>query len=93
MYPSALIAGLQMPWWGDGGHMMGMYWVWWLFWLPVLVGLIWALTRMYRERGDGRGSGDASAEERLRRRFAEGEIDEEEFRRRLDVLREADHRG
>ena len=80
MSPSIIIASSQMPWWDDGGHMMGMHWIWWLVWVPILLMLVWALARVYggRERPSAWGA-EASAEERLRRCFAEGEMNEEEF--------------
>ena len=48
------------------------------FWLLV----IWGGVTLYRSLSGGRG-----AEETLRRRFARGEIDEEEYQRRLEALR------
>lgn len=86
---NAMMAMAQMPMWQDGGHVMGLHWGWWTFWIVLLVFLVWAVARGFggggRERVD-RGSA-VSAEERLRRRFAEGEIDEEEYNRRLETLR------
>jgi putative membrane protein len=50
----------------------------------ILLGLIiWLVARAISHRS---GSGE-SAEELLRRRFAAGEIDEEEFNKRSEVLR------
>jgi putative membrane protein len=83
-----------MMWW-DGG------WAWWgwlvttavmlLFW-----GLVaWAVVMLVRYLGDReRGIGDQhtgtnSAEAILAERFACGEIDSAEYRRRLDDLRQA----
>lgn len=64
---------------------------WWmmgiglLFWLVVLGLAAWLLVRATaRERAEPRGEG---AEEILRRRFAAGEIDADEYERRLGVLR------
>ncbi len=73
-----------MPW---GWH----YGDWWmmgigmLVWL-VLLGLgVWLLVRATgRERTEPRGE---AAEETLRRRFAAGEIDADEYERRLEILR------
>lgn len=45
--------------------------------------MIWLVVRATSQRG---GSGE-SAEELLRRRFAAGEIDEEEYGKRLETLR------
>jgi putative membrane protein len=59
-----------------------------LFGLVLTVGfwglLIWGGVALYRTLAGSRG-----AEETLTRRFARGEIDEDEYHRRLDVLRGA----
>lgn len=55
--------------------------LWWLLIVAVAVLGGWALTRA------GRRGGEVSAEELLRRRYAAGEIDETEYRRRLETLR------
>jgi len=86
----AMASVVQMPMWGQGGHVMGMHWGWWTLWIVVLVLLVWGLVRAFG--GDGRyrrdvAATDVSAEETLRRRLAEGEIDEEEYERRLETLR------
>lgn len=84
----ALIA--QMPG-HDGGHFMGTHWLWWSVWILVFALLIWGLVRLLGDRTAAPRDGverDEMAEEALRRRFAEGEIDEEEYNRRLSVLRE-----
>ena len=61
-----------------------------LLWVLLLVLGVILLVRLLNRSGASQppqwGSGD-SAEDVLRRRFATGEIDEEEYRRRLDVLR------
>lgn len=70
------------PW--HDGHAHG----WWpvfpigfgLFWLLVLGGGFYLLSRRIRQGGD-------SAEKVLAERYARGEIDEEEYRERLGVLR------
>lgn len=77
--------------------MMGGYgWLWilvpLLFWGGLLVLVTWAVVRIFPGRSGGGGSGgsgapEASAEEILRRRFASGEIDAEEYERSLKVLR------
>lgn len=62
--------------------MMGLGAVVWLF----LLGLaVWLILRAAGSHGaDSRGE---SAEEVVRRRFAAGEIDADEYERRLEVLR------
>ncbi|HLE59860.1 MAG TPA: SHOCT domain-containing protein [Candidatus Limnocylindria bacterium] len=51
--------------------------------LIVIVLVVWLVVRALPRRD---GGGD-SAEEVLRRRFASGEIDADEYQRRLEVLR------
>ncbi len=65
---------------GWGGHVW-----WWILW-PVVLGVLgwlaWTALRGTRGFHDGE-----SPEEILRRRFADGEIDEPEYRERLSTLR------
>lgn len=73
-----------MPWgWHSGDWwMMG---IGLLFWLVLLGLAVWLVVRATgRERAEPRGE---AAGEILRRRFAAGEIDAEEYERRLDLLR------
>lgn len=73
-----------MPWGWHAGErwMMG---IGLLFWLVLLGLAVWLVGRATgRERAEPRGE---AAEEILRRRFASGEIDAEEYERRLEVLR------
>lgn len=77
-----------MHWgWDAGGWLMvgiGM-----LFWLLVLVAVVWIVVRTItvadRRQADGRSERD-EALDLLRRRFANGEIDAEEFEQRLTLL-------
>lgn len=56
-----------------------------LFWLVLLGLAVWVIVRATRSgRPEPRGE---AAEEILRRRFAAGEIDAEEYERRLEVVR------
>jgi putative membrane protein len=79
---------MTMHWgWDAGGWLMmgiGM-----LFWLLVLVAVVWIVVRMItvadRRQADGRSERD-EALDLLRRRFANGEIDAEEFEQRLALL-------
>ena len=77
--------------WHDGGLFIGMHWLWWLFWIGTIALLLWAVWRSVSEdRSVHRRSRDReSAEEALRERFAEGEIDEEELRHRMEILRQS----
>lgn len=62
---------------------------WWpmainlLFWVVIIGLLVWLVARAVSHRP----SAGESAEELLRRRFAAGEIDAEEFAKRSEVLR------
>ncbi len=60
----------------------------WILW--VLLGLLvfWLLRSVFR--GDSGKTGTDTPLLELQRRFARGEIDEEEFRRRRRLLRESD---
>ena len=64
---------------------MGMMAIWWLLGLAVLVVIIWGVVRVAGSPGMGRG--DDSPEAILRRRYARGEVDREEYERRLTDLR------
>ncbi|WP_405719516.1 SHOCT domain-containing protein [Streptomyces sp. NBC_00046] len=86
--------------WYDGGW----GWSGWLFmtmimvvfWSLLIVGIVaftHYLTNTHRGRQSGSSSGEAAwgsrrAEDLLAERFARGEIDEEEYKRRLTLLRE-----
>ncbi|HJT04716.1 MAG TPA: SHOCT domain-containing protein [Pseudonocardiaceae bacterium] len=56
-----------------------------LFWVLIIVGVI-ALFR-YLSRGDRPTISRSTPEQVLAERFARGEIDEQEYRQRLDTLR------
>jgi putative membrane protein len=59
-----------------------------LFWVAVIVGVIWLVRGLLRER-EGRNPDDDGPGNALRvldRRFAEGEIDIDEYRERRSVL-------
>ncbi len=71
-------------WPGYGDH-IGMMAIWWLFGLAVLGVLIWAVIRVAGSPGIGRG--EESPEAILKRRYARGEVDREEYERRLTDLR------
>ena len=61
----------------------------WTLILVVLILVVWAIAagRWPGRSEDGGGSGEDRAESVLRERYARGEIDEEEYRRKLDDLR------
>jgi putative membrane protein len=69
---------------GSWGHM----WTMGLFWIVMLVAAVALIVWLVRAGSGGGGTGQRpSAEELLRERYARGEIDDEEYRKRLDELR------
>ena len=63
-------------WWPMG---IGM-----VIWIVIIAVAVWLVVRAI---GHGRAGSAESAEDLLRRRFAAGEIAEEEYTKRLEVLR------
>ncbi len=59
----------------------------WLFWILLIVVIVWAVRGLGGgPSGPQRGRPDRTPLEILEERFARGEIDEEEFRRRKRLL-------
>jgi putative membrane protein len=97
-FAPAMGYGGMMGWWGPGGMMEGGLGAWafvrmlvpFLFGAGLLVLLVWAVLRLVSPGpGDaGREAPEESAEEILRRRFARGEIDAEEYEERRRLLEE-----
>ena len=78
------------PWCGN--HMGWGGWTMMIGWTLILVVLVLGVWAVVDGRWPGRGrgtsrTGEDRAESVLRERFARGEIDEEEYRRKLDELR------
>ena len=71
-------------WPGFGEH-MGWMWLWWLVGLGALLLFVWAVARTAGSSGS-RGS-EESPEAVLKRRYARGEMDDQEYERRLGNLR------
>jgi putative membrane protein len=72
---------------GFGGFGMGFGII---LWLAVIALVVWAVVRFFPNQDrESRGGGSAGepSEETLRRRFAKGEIDAEQYERSLDVLK------
>lgn len=73
-------------WWWHGG------WNWWdWLWMSAVMvafwgGLIWLVVTLVRGERTG-GTDRANPEDVLAERFARGEINEDDYRQRLDVLR------
>lgn len=90
-----MISMLSATWqtttsWHDGGMFMGMHWIWWSLGLLTVGVLLWAFWRAFVDRSEThrRAERRGAAEEALRENLAVGEIDEEEFARRMRILRE-----
>lgn len=77
--------------WHRQGLYMGTHWAWWLFWIALVLVLAWAFWRLFDERREARLGARrlVLAEEILRRRFAAGEIDEEELLESMRALHTA----
>ncbi len=68
---------------GWGGWWM---WLWPLFLIIFVVIVIWLLAKGARSRGDG-GIHRQTPEDILKERYARGEIDHDEYRKRMEELR------
>ena len=71
-----------MHYWPAGGHAIWML-ISWLVGIGLLVGIVWLLVSAFTVRTQP----NDSPESILRRRYAAGEINKEEFEQRLDTLR------
>lgn len=58
--------------------------LWWAFGAAILVLLVWVIARA---ASGSTGRADDSPEQILKRRYARGELDREEYQRRLEDLR------
>jgi len=76
---------------GDFDHMSGFGWgmmgMGWIFMIAVIGFIIWAVLRATSDGPSATASTTASAERVLAERYARGEIDDEEYRRRSEELR------
>ena len=62
---------------------MGTMWIWWILGIALVVTVVWMISRT----GGRQERRPESPEETLKRRYASGEIENEEFERRLTDLR------
>lgn len=84
--------------WYDFDHMSGWDWVGMTVSSVLVLGLLLLAAVLLvrqgsRPRNDWSATSSQSAEQVLAERFARGEIDEDEYRRRLAALRDADTAG
>jgi len=71
------------------GWMFGMGWLWFVLLIVIVVAVLIAMRAGTRGGPRSESSGGAkTAEDTLRDRLARGEIDEEEYRNRMNALRE-----
>lgn len=83
MTPMIVSLGADPGPWSD--HHGGGWWpIFPFLWLLVLAGIVALVIWLVRRSGSGPAS---SAETQLAERFARGEIDEQEYQQRLEVLR------
>jgi len=68
--------------WTTGGH-MGLMGFWWIVIFAVLVAVVWFAATAGRDRR----TGNQSAEQELKRRYAAGDIDRGTYQRMLEDLR------
>lgn len=71
--------------WGVGGFVL-MIVMMGIFWGAIVVTVVWGI-RQFRPKEAPTGGGPTNAMRVLEERFARGEIDADEFRRRRDILR------
>lgn len=73
-----------MMWGWDAGGGWLMMGIGMLIWVALIALVVWLVIRAVGRPGTG---GSESAEDLLRRRYASGEIDAEEYQSRLETLR------
>jgi putative membrane protein len=68
--------------WGMGSGMGLML----LFWTLVIITIVWAVKAVISGKESSKTDSDRSAVDILRERYAQGEIDQEEYRQKLNDL-------
>lgn len=75
---------------GYGYDGMWLMWPWMLGWSVLLIAglaaLVWAIVRLARGGGGASGGRSGSARSILDERYARGEIDDDEYRKRRETL-------
>jgi putative membrane protein len=70
--------------WGNQGF-MGVFM--WIFWIAVIVGIVFLVRWIVQQTRPGQGKSEESALEILKKRYARGEIEKEEFeQKKKDLL-------
>jgi len=70
--------------WGNQGF-MGVFM--WIFWIAVIVGIVFLVKWIVQQSKSGEGKSEESSLEILKKRYARGEIDKEEFeQKKKDLL-------
>lgn len=67
----------------DSTHFVGMHLFWWLFWVVAFVTFFSVMTPMPRQRAKRLNE---TPRDTILRRFAHGEIDEQEYERRKIIV-------
>lgn len=77
--------------WHHEGLFMHMHWLWWVIWIVLILFVVWGFVRLVGEQRDQRDASSRreAAEDVLRRRFSEGELDEDQFLHRMRLIRES----
>ena len=70
--------------WNDGYFFHGGGFMW-IFWILLIIAIVFIFQNMTK-RNSSPGSGNDSALEILKKRYARGEIDDEEYERRKNEL-------
>ncbi len=71
--------------WNDWGHMGNMGWMW-IVWIGVIVGIILLVRGLVTSSPGGIGERE-TPEQVLKRRYAKGEIEKQEYEQKLEDLR------
>ncbi len=70
--------------WGNQGFMGGFMWI---FWIAIIVGIIFLVKWMVMQNRPGEQKREENPLEILKKRYARGEIDKEEFeQKKKDLL-------
>lgn len=70
--------------WGNQGFMGGFMWI---FWIAIIVGIFFLVKWIVMQSKTGEQKGEESPLEILKKRYARGEIDKEEFeQKKKDLL-------